>query len=61
MLYRAIANGVGRVGLMLGCAFLFCASGATATDIFWHTTYESAIAKAKETGKPIFLEFRCVP
>jgi hypothetical protein len=61
MLNRAIVNRTGRVGLMVACAFFLCTSGATADDIFWHSTYESAMAEAKETGKPVFLEFRCVP
>ena len=27
----------------------------------WHDNYKSAIAEAKRTQKPIFLEFRCEP
>jgi hypothetical protein len=27
--------------------------------LFWHGKYEDALREAKETGKPIFLEFRC--
>ena len=27
----------------------------------WLNDYEAAIREAKRTGKPIFLEFRCVP
>ena len=30
-------------------------------EIFWHDNYAEAIAEAKATGKPLFLEFRCVP
>lgn len=32
-----------------------------ADDIYWITNYYYAIELAKSTGKPIFLEFRCVP
>ena len=31
------------------------------SEIFWHQSYDKAITQAKLTGKPIFLEFRCVP
>lgn len=27
----------------------------------WHDDYASALEEAQETGKPIFLEFRCAP
>ena len=27
----------------------------------WHTNLNDAIAEAKLTGRPIFLEFRCAP
>ena len=27
----------------------------------WLSSYEEGLKKAKETGKPILLEFRCVP
>ena len=30
-------------------------------DITWFDNYDEAIAEAKKTGKPIFLEFRCSP
>lgn len=29
--------------------------------IQWLSSYREAIAEAKRTGKPIFLEFRCEP
>ena len=29
--------------------------------IGWFDNYDDAIAEAKKTGKPIFLEFRCSP
>jgi len=29
--------------------------------IGWFENYDDAIAEAKKTGKPIFLEFRCSP
>ena len=30
-------------------------------EIEWINNYPAAIARAKATGKPLFLEFRCVP
>ncbi len=27
----------------------------------WHHSYQAALAEAKQTGRPIFLEFRCAP
>ncbi|MEM9281285.1 MAG: hypothetical protein AAGA96_05615 [Verrucomicrobiota bacterium] len=29
--------------------------------LHWHHSYEEALAEAKETGKPLFVEFRCAP
>ena len=34
---------------------------AAQEEIFWHDNYADAIAEAQQTGKPIFLEFRCAP
>ena len=30
-------------------------------DLDWFSNYNSALREAKKTGKPIFLEYRCVP
>ena len=30
-------------------------------ELYWHNNYEDALAEAKQTGKPIFLEYRCSP
>ena len=30
-------------------------------SIVWITSYRQAMAEAKRTGKPIFLEYRCAP
>ncbi|MBT3271304.1 hypothetical protein HN371_29470 [Candidatus Poribacteria bacterium] len=39
-----------------------CAIGlAQEPEIEWIDNYPAAIARAKATGKPLFLEFRCVP
>ncbi|MEM9015455.1 MAG: hypothetical protein AAGC68_00480 [Verrucomicrobiota bacterium] len=27
----------------------------------WHHSYAAALAEARESGKPLFLEFRCAP
>ncbi|MAF09884.1 hypothetical protein CMK11_05470 [Candidatus Poribacteria bacterium] len=39
-----------------------CAIGlAQEPEIEWINNYPAAIARAEATGKPLFLEFRCVP
>jgi len=47
-------------------ALMACVAGsiiapaqAQEDGIFWYGDYRQALQKAKETGKPIFLEFRC--
>lgn len=51
-----------KVGLSL---FAACAVGLisppaqTQEEIYWHGDYKAALKAARETGKPIFLEFRC--
>ena len=35
------------------------AVGASPDEIQWLDNYKDAIKEAKQTGKPIFLEFRC--
>ena len=40
---------------------LLAESKADTEKVQWVYNYEKAIAKAKETGKPILLEFRCAP
>jgi hypothetical protein len=38
------------------------AANQTANDkLVWLDNYDAALAEAKKTGKPIFLEFRCAP
>ncbi len=34
---------------------------AQSGDLFWHENYQDALVEARETGKPIFLEYRCSP
>ena len=36
-------------------------AGADDDGIRWFDNYKDAIAEAKRTGKPIFLEYRCEP
>ncbi|MEM9943165.1 MAG: hypothetical protein AAF939_16500 [Planctomycetota bacterium] len=52
--------------ILLKFAVLFGGIGAQAfaddpDEIFFHTNYADALAEAKRTQKPIFLEFRCAP
>jgi len=42
-------------------AFMFCVTPVLAEqeNVDWTDNYQQAIAEAKRTNKPIFLEFRC--
>ena len=44
-------------------AFLSAPASAQSGDgmVVWLDDYGEALAEAKRTGKPIFLEFRCAP
>ena len=50
-----------RLCMVLACALGFATLGLQAQDneIHWLGDYKEALRQAKETGKPIFLEFRC--
>jgi hypothetical protein len=43
--------------------FLACAAGlpvqAQDDSVYWYSDYREALRQAKQTQKPIFLEFRC--
>ncbi|MEM1248076.1 MAG: hypothetical protein AAGA81_06325 [Acidobacteriota bacterium] len=48
----------------LSLAALAPASAAVNNDsdtLSWTKSYDEALQEAKETGKPLFLEFRCAP
>lgn len=45
---------------VLGCA-LAASLSAQSGDLFWHQNYQDALQEARQTGKPIFLEYRCSP
>jgi hypothetical protein len=49
------------LGAVLACLAGSIIGSAQAQEegIFWYGDYHQALQKAKETGKPIFLEFRC--
>jgi hypothetical protein len=50
--------------LMVAIAAVVCAvfsAHAQETDIHWHHLYDDALKEASETGKPLFVAFRCVP
>ena len=56
-----------RAGLFFGAALLSAAIGLQQKALFakdavtWIENYDEAIEVARDTGKPIFLEFRCAP
>ncbi len=49
-----------RLSLLIAFgAVLISPPARTQEEIYWHGDYKQALKVAKETGKPIFLEFRC--
>lgn len=46
-------------GLVLLLSSAFAQSGDETVD--WHNNYREALQEARQTGKPIFLEYRCEP
>ena len=52
---------IGRLGVcaLLISSFASVASRAQSQFITWHTNYQEALQLAKQTKKPVFLEFRC--
>lgn len=47
--------------LFLGVAAATSQEAGEEDTLSWHSDYEEALAEARDTGKPIFLEFRCAP
>ena len=47
--------------VLLACVAWSAAGPLLAEDnrIYWHRNYSEALREAKQTEKPIFLEFRC--
>ncbi len=56
MRLRNLCASAGFVALMAAGQLV-----AQEDTIDWLTSYKDAIAEAKRTGKPIFLEYRCEP
>lgn len=44
---------------LLACTIFAVSLPADDEGIDWLVSYPEALARAKKTGKPIFLEFRC--
>lgn len=51
------------VGLLLAvpCAAAQNPKGHNAGKYGWHTSWEAARAEARQSGKPLFVVFRCEP
>ncbi len=48
--------------ILAGVVWSFVSPSAGQDDsIHWLNNYRAALREAKQTGKPIFLEFRCEP
>ena len=56
-----LRKGLLNAGFLLGCgaAFLSAPSQAQDEGIYWLGDYREALSQARQTHKPIFLEFRC--
>lgn len=57
-LRRALLNGAAVVAWLLAP---WAPSAAAKEAVNWITSYDEAIAEARSSGRPIFLEFRCAP
>jgi hypothetical protein len=44
---------------LLACLSALAQDGAPEDRIYWLKSYSEALREAKQTQKPIFLEFRC--
>lgn len=42
-------------------AIVISPASAQEDGLHWYDNYKEAIAEAKKTGRPIFLEYRCEP
>jgi hypothetical protein len=52
----------GSLAFLAGLAFLAPAAAAQSKEgIQWLDNYQQALKLARESGKPIFLEYRCEP
>jgi hypothetical protein len=50
------------LALLAGAIFLPPPAAAQSKEgIQWHDNYQQALKLARESGKPIFLEYRCEP
>jgi hypothetical protein len=49
------------VALFTAGVFRTWAQEGLDSELSWHHDYAGALAEAKRTGQPLFLEFRCVP
>ena len=60
---RKVSVPLAVAGLCAAAALFLPHPGVHAQDegIQWLSSYKEAVAEAKRTGKPIFLEFRCEP
>lgn len=47
-------------GILAALTLLFAAS-ISAQEVEWVTDYHEGLERAKSSGKPIFLTYRCVP
>lgn len=50
-----------RYPIAAACVLAFFAMSAAAQELEWRADYNAALEEAKRSGKPLFLEFRCVP
>ncbi len=49
------------VWLILGAAAAAVAQAAPGDALDWLDDYQEALARARETGQPLLVEFRCAP
>ena len=50
-----------RLSVVLVSGMLLASTAPAREAVTWIESYDEALAEARRTGKPIFLEFRCAP
>ena len=50
-----------QAGCALAIGLLVTGAASAKEAVAWIESYDEALAEARRTGKPIFLEFRCAP
>lgn len=56
-----MARWIALVGILLTTPAAFAQKGANAAKFGWQSSWDTARAEARRSGKPLFVVFRCEP